>query len=307
MLDISIIICSHNPRAHYLRRTLEALQNQTLPQDRWELLIIDNASSVRLAESWDLSWHSHARHIVESELGLSAARRRGIREARGEVLMFVDDDNVLEANYLSEALRIGAEWPRLGTWGSGNTLPEFEEPPPERTKPFFGYLALREASVARWSNVMAMDTTPWGAGMCVRRQVAIRYCEKCEQDRIQITDRTGASLASGGDVEISHIACEMGLGSGVFPELRLLHLIPKVRLSTQYLMNMVESASTSHYLITYKWTGQIPGSPFRPHRFLVTLINLLLSGGGLERRRQLAVLRGVISARRILLPGIKRG
>jgi glycosyltransferase involved in cell wall biosynthesis len=305
MIDISVVICSHNPRPPYLRRTLEALHNQTLPLNRWELLLIDNASSAPLAENWDLSWHSHARHVVENELGLSAARRRGIREARGEVLMFVDDDNVLEPNYLSEALRIGTEWPRLGTWGSGSTVPEFEEPPPEKTKPFFGYLALRETPVARWSNVMAMDTTPWGAGMCVRRTVTLRYCEKSEQDKIQITDRKGGALASGGDVEISHVACEMGLGTGVFPELKLIHLIPKGRLSTKYLMNMVESAATSHYLIAYKWTGQIPGSPFRPRRLLFTLLDLLLSSG-LERRRQLAILRAVINARHVLLPEINR-
>src|SRR5580700_7281413 len=94
VLEISVIICSHNPRAHYLQRTIQALRDQTFPRDRWELLLIDNASSVPLAENWDVSWHSNAKHVVESELGLSAARRRGIHEARGELLIFVDDDNI---------------------------------------------------------------------------------------------------------------------------------------------------------------------------------------------------------------------
>jgi hypothetical protein len=48
-----------------LRRVLDALKAQTLPKEQWELLLIDNASKEPLAESWDLSWHPHARHIRE--------------------------------------------------------------------------------------------------------------------------------------------------------------------------------------------------------------------------------------------------
>lgn len=303
MLDVSVIICTHNPRAHYLRRVLDALRNQTLSRDRWELLLIDNTSSAPLADNWDLSWHPLARHIHEMELGISVARRRGITEGRAELVVFVDDDNVLEPNYLSEALRLSAEWPSLGTWGSGVTLPEFETPPSDSAKQFLGFLALRDATVARWGNTMAMETTPWGAGMCVRRQVAQRYCEICERDKIEITGRKGGSLASGEDLEIAHVACEMGLGTGVFPELKMLHLIPAVRVSHDYLIKMVEGASTSHYLIKYKWTGEIPVSPFRPRRLLVTLKRLLQSRDNLARRGHLADLRAARNARRILLSG----
>jgi glycosyltransferase involved in cell wall biosynthesis len=301
MIDVSAIICAHNPRANYLRRVLDALRNQILPQDRWELLLIDNASSVPLAENWDLTWHPRARHVHESELGISAARRRGIKDGHGGVIVFIDDDNVLEPNYLSEALRIGVEWPCLGTWGSGVTLPEFEVPPSESAKQFLGFLALRETSVARWGNTMTTETTPWGAGMCLRRQVAERYSERCEEDKIKITGRKGTSLSSGEDLEIAHVACEMGLGTGVFPELKLLHLIPAVRVSHDYLIKMVEGASTSHYLLKYKWTGEIPVSPFHPRRLLVTLKRLLQSRDNLARRGHLADLRAANNARRVLL------
>src|SRR5450755_3877223 len=129
MMDLSVILCSHNPRPDYLRRTLAALRNQTLPKDRWELLLIDNASEISLAREWDLSWHTNARHISEEELGISKARRRGMQESNCDVLLFVDDDNVLAPDYLSEALKLYKEWPRLGTWGSGTIVPEFEREP----------------------------------------------------------------------------------------------------------------------------------------------------------------------------------
>src|SRR5258708_24159047 len=55
MLEFSVIICAHNPRPQYLRRVLEALRSQTLPKQEWELLLIDNLSSIPLMPNWDLS------------------------------------------------------------------------------------------------------------------------------------------------------------------------------------------------------------------------------------------------------------
>jgi glycosyltransferase involved in cell wall biosynthesis len=44
MINVSVIICTHNPRPHYLSRVPAALRSQTLPMEQWELLVIDNAS-----------------------------------------------------------------------------------------------------------------------------------------------------------------------------------------------------------------------------------------------------------------------
>src|SRR5689334_750738 len=95
----SVIICTHNPRPDYFDRVLDALRSQTLPPEAWELLVIDNASQVPLSRSLDISWHPAARHILERELGVAYARRRGIKEASSELIVFVDDDNVLDKQY----------------------------------------------------------------------------------------------------------------------------------------------------------------------------------------------------------------
>lgn len=65
MFDLSVIICSHNPRTNLLRRTLDSLQTQKLELEKWELLLIDNASTAPLDQVWDLSWHPHGRHVRE--------------------------------------------------------------------------------------------------------------------------------------------------------------------------------------------------------------------------------------------------
>jgi Glycosyl transferase family 2 len=54
---ISVIVCTHNPRLDYLRRTIGGLKRQTLSPEQWELLLIDKASDEILEGTCDLSWH----------------------------------------------------------------------------------------------------------------------------------------------------------------------------------------------------------------------------------------------------------
>jgi glycosyltransferase involved in cell wall biosynthesis len=69
------------------------------------LLLVDNKSNTALSASIDLSWHPNGRHIVEEETGLTPARIKGIKEAHSDLLLFVDDDNCLNENYLEIAVK----------------------------------------------------------------------------------------------------------------------------------------------------------------------------------------------------------
>src|ERR1700744_1685237 len=123
--NLSVIIPTHNPRPAYLQRVLEALKAQSLPKEQWELVLVDNASKEPVADRWDLSWHPNGRHVLENELGATQARLRGIRETKGDWLLFVDDDNVLDKDYLREAIKIAESHDSLGVFG-GRIDPEFE-------------------------------------------------------------------------------------------------------------------------------------------------------------------------------------
>lgn len=301
MFDLSVLICSHNPRANFLRRTLDALKEQTLPLENWELLLIDNASTRPLAASWDLSWHPHARHISENELGVVAARQRGMREAASGLLVFVDDDNVLEKNYLTEARAIKEKWPLLGVWGSGWIAPEYELQPEAHVRELLPYLAIRQTEKGYWSNVVpCLEATPWGAGMCVRAKVADAYHPIYSESTILISSRRGNVLFSGEDVEISYVACHIGFGMGVFPELKLTHLIPRERVSPEYLLRLYEGTTTSDALLAYKWSGAIPKSPYRLRNSLSVLKNLGVRRG-IDRRMYFAKMRALTAARDIIL------
>jgi len=300
MLDISVVICSHNPRPPYLRRVLDGLKAQSLPKTQWELLLIDNASQQRLSDAWDLSWHPNARHVHEEKLGLSHARERGMREASAEIIVFVDDDNVLDQNYLAEAARIGHEWPQLGVWGCGSAVPEFEIEPRGDLKDYLHFLAVFEGKQLKWSNVIGcQEATPCGVGLCVRSTVAQAYLDAWKETSLQILDRRGNSLLSGGDYEIAYTACARGLGMAVFPQLKATHLIPNERVTEDYLVRLREGVATSVNVLNYKWRRTVPKNYLSVVGFLSIMKNILLRRG-IHRRMYLAEVRAAIAARRLV-------
>jgi len=250
MLSLSVIVCTHNPRDDYFARCVAGLEAQTLSRDRWELIVIDNASAPGRGPHEDVSWHPRARLVHEATLGLTPARLRGIREATGDILMFVDDDNVLDADFLETALRVAAEKPFLGAW-SGQCRPEFETRPPEWTRRYWGNLVIREFDADVWSNLPRLaDSMPCGAGLCVRRPAAERYVALHDgRARAFQLDRRGAALLSGGDNDLAACACDIGLGVGLISSLRLTHLISSDRVTQEYLARLAYGIHFSSTLL----------------------------------------------------------
>ena len=308
MLQASVIICAHNPRSDYFARVLASLRSQTFPHNKWELLIIDNASKVPLAHHWHISWHPMVRHEVENEIGIAAARRRGMREARADLIVFVDDDNVLDKTYLTQAVGIGRDWPSLGAWGSGSIQADFEVKPSESLVEFLPYLALRETASPQWSNVASCwQAMPWGAGLCVRKAVAVAYCQSCERSSLQITGRVGSSMLNlnGEDKEIALVCCTQGSAFGIFPELKITHLIPRHRVSEDYIVRLAEGTKLSDLLLDYKWLNIIPDSP-RCVRVLLSVLKTLLLHSGVDRRMRFASVRALAKANRIIDTDLKK-
>jgi Glycosyl transferase family 2 len=276
-MDITVVICTHNPRQDYLDRVLTALQAQTLATDRWELLVIDNASNHAVADRIDITWHPQSRCIREPKLGLTPARLRGIDAAKGDIIVFVDDDNVLGANYLRDTARIARQYPGMGAWG-GRIVGEFEHTPPAWSKPYLPLLAIRDIREDKLSDVLPThETTPCGAGLCVRRIVAERYAKLVVQDARRMSlGRKGARLSSGEDTDLALVASDLGMGSGQFVALDLTHLIPATRLELTYLLRLTECMAYSH-MVLYSLRNPLPPTRSLPKYLFHQLRSLSMS------------------------------
>lgn len=100
---ISVIIPVYNV-APYLDQCLESVINQTY--NDWECILIDDGSKDNSGEICD-KWgkiDSRFRIIHQINQGVSAARNRGIKESRGEYIVFIDSDDWVNPNYLFDML-----------------------------------------------------------------------------------------------------------------------------------------------------------------------------------------------------------
>ncbi len=292
---VSVILCAYNPRQDYFQATLESLRRQDLSAGSWELIVVDNNSAPPLASWCDLGWHPAARIVVETTQGLAQARRRGYLEARGGLIVHSDDDNVLVPDYLLRAREIHRIHPHLGTFG-GQLIPRFEIEPRSHLERSFG--EERRLDADRWSNLID-DTRcmPWGAGMCLRREVVDAYLAQVAADpRRLLLGRTGERLMTGEDLDMNYVAVKHGYGTGLFKALALEHFIPAKHLNPEHHIRYKGEANgysvtILHYLHfdrlgrpPLRWSARV-SKWIRRHRM-----------GAVERRRAEAWDRGVAAA-----------
>ncbi|MEM6883629.1 MAG: glycosyltransferase [Verrucomicrobiota bacterium] len=278
---ISVILPTHNPRHDYLITALDALKAQSLPTDEWELLVIDNASDQMLPEHDLLSSDepSRTRVITEKQLGLTKARQCGIRNARAELIVFVDDDNVLSPSYLETALALMTSHDELGVYG-GKVIPRFESAPPDWIEEFIPLLACQdfgeEVHLSGPFDGSYPKYSPVGAGMVVRTTSAIHWADSSS---IAITDRSGSELSSGGDNDIILHILKNGQSTGWFPSLTLDHLIPDTRVEPAYLARLNEGIQKS-WMQLNTLHGINPWPPIHSWTLLLRILKAWISHQG---------------------------
>lgn len=137
-----------------------------------ELVVVDNASSDATAEVVRDAAAGAAvpvRYVREERLGQSHARNAGAKAARGEILVFTDDDVVVREGWVDALVR-GFDDPAVGAVG-GRILPDWEEPPPAWLDgPHAQLLTLIDHGAE--ARDFAEGELPLGANMAVRADVA---------------------------------------------------------------------------------------------------------------------------------------
>ena len=250
-IQISVVIPTHNPDKIRLERTLKALKQQNLPLDFWELVVVDNATpDTTYLSSFDISWHPNARVVYEGQLGLTRARVAGIESTDGDYIAFVDDDNLLAPNYLTEAIKIYQNASHLGSIG-GKSIPEYEKPPAiwfDNVNLGMGCRNFGEQAQTYFPAGGKLEypkCSPIGAGMVLRRSAILNYVSRVKSNADAVLDRTGKDLTSGGDCDINLTLLSEGWGLGYFPQLKLTHLIPASRLTRSYLARLNKAVMRS--------------------------------------------------------------
>ena len=242
MTGISIIICTHNPDKFIFRRVLEAIAVCEQPSGcGLECLIIDNKSVPSLEQETYileiLKMIEGGRIIEETNQGLTQARKRGIKEASFSHLLFVDDDNELDKDYLVQICKLIKNHPGLAAFNAGvirvNFIGIVEEWFIKKAKSYYQDSDLPETIYG--NDNKSFSFWPFGTGLLVSKEVCDYYVNKLEQGQFTLTDRNGKTLSSGGDGQMVACAIEMGYSIGRARELGLNHLIAARKANMGYL------------------------------------------------------------------------
>ena len=129
-MDLTVCICTHD-RPRYVRDCLDGLRQQTIPRDRFAVLIVDSASSAgSSADLVRLAARHEARLIRLEQPGLSLARNAGAWAARSKFIAYIDDDAIPAADWVEAILASVAEPGRPPALIGGRILPRWEAPLP---------------------------------------------------------------------------------------------------------------------------------------------------------------------------------
>lgn len=99
-LSISVIIPTYNRKA-WLRQTLDSLAQQAMPAERFEVIVVDDGSEDGTAEIASETFPFSLRYIRQVNQGDAAARNTGAEQSQADILVFLDDDILVSAEYLA--------------------------------------------------------------------------------------------------------------------------------------------------------------------------------------------------------------
>lgn len=128
---ISAVICTYN-REGYLKACIDSALNQTLPQEAYELIVVDNASTDSTKDICEPYLERfNFRYVYEEKQGLSHARNRGMIEAKGAYVGYLDDDAVAMESWLSGVKAAFEEPEESPVWVGGPIELQWHTPIPD--------------------------------------------------------------------------------------------------------------------------------------------------------------------------------
>ena len=235
-IDISVIICTYN-RAESLSETLENLEQLDLPSSfSWEILVVDNNSNDSTSDVVTdriRKGKLPIRYLFEPKQGKMYAANRGVRESRGRIIAFTDDDVLFETGWIRNLLEAFEEYDCVGVGGRVVASWHFSMPD-WLTKPGMKELANLPIVSHDLGNVSKMyDRSgmpmPVGANLAFCRGVF----EQWGWFRTDL-DRTGRLILGGGDTEFCRRILDWGGKLMYCPSAIVYHPVEPHRVTKRY-------------------------------------------------------------------------
>ena len=228
---LTAVICTYN-RAKYIGPLLESIAANDLSKAEYEILLVDNNCTDNTREICDTFASNHPDvnfcYVVETEQGLSAARNKGIKEAKGDIIVYIDDDALVDTWYLRIIVEYMSVHPKIDAVG-GPIVPLYETEEPQwmtcYTKELLcGYLYFGDKE-----RTFPGDRYPGGGNAAYRANVF----EKVGLFNTAL-GRKGDSLMGAEEKDIFDKMSSQRMRFMYLPKMILHHIIPQKKLEKDY-------------------------------------------------------------------------
>lgn len=243
---VSVILCCFNS-SERLPETLKHLSEQVTQDFQWEIVLVNNASTDNTVDCAIKIWKKIGPQFVKLRIveepvpGQAIARKKGVVEAKFNCIIFCDDDNWLDKNYVSIAMKTMDMNRAIGAMGGRNFPVSNIEKYPDwfeeyKDKYATGIPADRSGNVSSRGFIL-------GAGMVTRRGLFLDAYSETYPSLLK--GRSGGKLSTGDDFEYCKRLLLWNYQLYYQEDLLLNHFIPLERLTLSYrekLMNGIDEA-----------------------------------------------------------------
>lgn len=224
---VSVVVCTYN-RADLLAVCLQTLADQTLNKSLYEVIVVNNNSTDNTQETAeDFARQANFRVVVEMNQGLSHARNRGYKEARGEYVAYIDDDARADERWLENVIlsfeNVKPEPVAVG----GVILPWYEKTPPE----WF----MDDYEIRSWGTEKGFLQAPRaqdgfsGSNMTFKKSILEEFGGFSADYGV-----VGDSLRLGEETELFNRIYKKNPLFWYDPDIRVEHLVPARKISVRY-------------------------------------------------------------------------
>ena len=227
---ISAVICSYN-RARFIIKAVESIFNQDYDKQLYEVIVVDNNSTdntLALLEAYRLEHpHYHFSYYTEPGQGVAYTRNRCAREAKGEIVAYLDDDSEAQPGWLAGIAAFFDQHPDVYSLG-GKIIPYFLTTTPDwYSRYFFGLVGAFDQGPE--VKQLTKERYPCGANMAFRKKV---FSETGYFNTA--LGRSGRSLMANEEKDIYKRILAAGHNVYYLPYMQVLHAVEANKFDKDY-------------------------------------------------------------------------
>lgn len=239
---LSLIICTYN-RDKYIYNVLKSIAENDYPHTDYEIVLVNNNSTdntesecKRFQQEFpDIRFN----YCVETNQGLSYARNRGIRESKGDILVYVDDDALVNKEYLQTYATFFEKNPDIAAAG-GSIIPQYETEEPNWMSHYTRQLITGKLYLGDKEREFPKNAFPGGGNAAYRKAVF----DKIGLFNVEL-GRKGNSLIGAEEKDLFDKMTTIGIRFFYLPTAILYHIIPEKKLTQDYFNRLTYSIGVS--------------------------------------------------------------